>query len=105
MPSPPVPFSDIKHTVEVYHHFLDEGWSVHPASDGQASALTMAQRELGFNPKTTVVTANRLDVAVALGITVREWRAISPEFAAATVRRYHDDEGYQAAMAAFGSPG
>jgi hypothetical protein len=74
MPTPPVPFSDIKHTVEVYHQFLDEGWSAHPAPKGQPSALTMAQRELGFNPATTVVTANRLDIAVALGIKVREWR-------------------------------
>jgi hypothetical protein len=105
MPTPPVPFSDIKHTVEVYHQFLDEGWSAHPAPKGQPSALTMAQRELGFNPATTVVTANRLDIAVALGIKVREWRPISPEFADATVRRYHTDETYQAAAAAFGPPG
>lgn len=104
MATPPVPFSDIKYTVEVYHRYLDEGWAPHPAPGAEASALRKANDQLGLHSSSLQSISKRLDTAVALGITVRDWHPVDPEWAAMTVRRYHADEDYQAAMKAFGSP-
>ena len=105
MATRPVPFSDIKATVDTWHAVLDEGW---PASSGkgQAGALGTTTAALGLNPGSRGNVARRLDTAVALGLVVREWRLVEPSWAAEQLRRYRRyDEEFQHAEASFKSPG
>jgi hypothetical protein len=102
MPTRPVAFSELKHAVELWHKALSDGHPTRGRSNG-ISALRAVHEQLGYSSSSTESTATRLDTAVALGITVREWRAVDPEWADAQRRRYlrYDDE-FRAADAAFG---
>jgi hypothetical protein len=100
VPSRPVPFTDIKHTVELWHEALDEG---HPAQGtrGRIGALAVAHEWLQLSGSTDT-TERRLDTAVALGIPVREWHPIRPEWAAEQILRYRrHDEDFAAAERSF----
>lgn len=102
MPTPPVPFSEIKHTVELWHQALDDGYPV-KGSNATLGALRVTLDQLGLNGSTTSAVTSRLDTAVALGIPVRSWRAVDPQWASSQVLRYRRlDDDFQAAEQQFG---
>jgi hypothetical protein len=102
MPTRPVPFEDLKRTVELWHAALDDGHPVR-GSTNSTGALRIVHDQLNFNTSSTETTARRLDTAAALGIPVREWLAVDPEWADAQRRRYlRYDEDFRSADAAFG---
>lgn len=102
MATPPVPFSEIKYTVELWHQALDDGYPA-KGSNANLGALRVTLDQLELNGSTTSAVVTRLDTAVALGLPVRSWRAVDPEWAAAQVLRYRrlDDE-FKAAEQQFG---
>jgi hypothetical protein len=104
MPTLPVPFADIKHTVDAWHEALDEGYPAQSLQGGQPSALGITASAVGLSPSNSHGSLkNRLDIAVSLGVEVREWRPVSIEFADAQLRRYRrHDEDFREAEARFG---
>lgn len=93
----PVPFSEVRATVAAWHESLDEGWSPLSGSvGGPRTALAATQEKLSMPRKAVQL---RLDMAVALGLKVRNWRRVNPEWAAAQELRYraYDQEYIQAA--------
>ena len=98
MPTRPVPYETILDTVRAYHEALDEGWPV-TAGTGQRGALRAAADTLEMMRHSAPARiANRLDYATALGVQVRSWRAVDPDFANKTLLRYRAyDEEYRVA--------
>jgi hypothetical protein len=97
MPSLPVPFIEIKATVEAWHAALDDGYSAVPIrGNTKPSALRMVSRALHLASGSTLDVERRLDTAVALGIPVHEWRLVDPSWADAQIlryRQYDEDRG------------
>lgn len=99
MPTTPVPFHEIRRTVDAWHEALDAGWAA-DAQRGKPSALTVAAGAVGLAHSSTAEV--RLDTAVALGITVRQWHPIDPAWADEQLRRYQRyDDDFVAASRAF----
>lgn len=106
MPTLPVPFSAIHETVEMFHRALDEGY---PSEGGRGvrSATTHAAAELGLSANNGPrMIQDRLNIATALGVHVRNWGAVDHDFAARTLLRYRAyDAEYQAAESRLTRPG
>lgn len=98
MPTMPVPFNDVLDTVAAYHQAIDDGYEPSPTG-GYRSAMAEAAERLGLNLNNgRVYVSKRLDTATALGVQVRSWRAVDPDFANKTLLRYRTyDEEYRAA--------
>jgi hypothetical protein len=94
VPSRPVPFADIKHTVELWHAALNFGHSPKPiAGNSTPSAIRVVHSQLGLTGS-ILTTERRLDIAVALGLDVAQWPAIDSTWADTQRRRYqqYDNE-------------
>jgi hypothetical protein len=100
----PVPFSDIKHTVELWHQALDDGFPAQTSPTNHLpSAIQVVRQRLGMTGTSPATAAKRLDTAVALGITVKQWRPVDQEWAAEQQLRYRQyDEDFQEAELRFG---
>lgn len=96
----PVPFVDVRAAVAAWHDALDDGWPVPSgAAGGPRTAVAAAADQLGLDRK---ALKHRLNVAVALGVKVRGWSAVEPEWAAQMERFYRTyDPDYQDAVARF----
>jgi hypothetical protein len=91
MPAHPTPFAVLQRTVAAWHTALDDGWPVE-AAPGMTTALGEAMLRISCTNHSQF--KRRLDIAIALGLPVREWRALDQEFAASEIRRYAHDEEY-----------
>lgn len=99
MPTLPVPFSEIRELVAVWHQALDAGYEWTGASGGARSALREAADQLGWEgSNASRRVKERLRIAVALGLEVRHGPVVSGEEVDNHRRRYraYDEEFRQA---------
>lgn len=110
MPTRPIPFPEILQAVQVFHDALEEGYAPGPIKGSPRTAVTEVAIALGFgtgagsNGAARVV--KRLDIAVALNVQVKSWRAVGNGFAANTLRAYRAyDKDFQDAESRLSRPG
>jgi hypothetical protein len=103
----PLSFGEIRRAAEAYHACLDEGYPRGGQGRGNAGGLTaLGAAASQLDLYDSKILARRLDIAVALGVEVRAWRAVDPSWAGKQVLRYRTyDQEFQEAESRLTRPG